>query len=73
MTNVNFRISFISNRERVSAARANRLVMLNDLFDVVLSGAVKIEINQTPIPRSAAQVYRALESHKNIGSTVLMV
>jgi NADPH2:quinone reductase len=43
------------------------------LFDVVSSGAVKIEINQTYPLQDAAQAHRDLESRKTTGSTVLMV
>ena len=45
----------------------------NDLFNVVLSGAVKIEINQTYPLQNAAQAHRDLESRKTTGSTVLNV
>lgn len=47
--------------------------MAKDLFAVVLSGEVKIEINQTYPLREAAQAHRDLESRKTIGSTVLVV
>jgi NADPH2:quinone reductase len=43
--------------------------MAKDLFDVVLSGAVKIEINQTYPLRDAAHAHRDLESRKTVGST----
>jgi NADPH2:quinone reductase len=36
----------------------------------VLSGAVKIEINQTYPLKEAAQAHRDLESRKTVGSTV---
>jgi NADPH2:quinone reductase len=49
------------------------LKVANDLFDVVSSGAVKIEINQTYPLQDAAQAHRDLESRKTTGSTVLMV
>jgi NADPH2:quinone reductase len=53
-----------------AAARADLLAMAKDLFDVVLLGAVKIEINQTYPLKDAAQAHRDLESRKTIGSTV---
>jgi NADPH:quinone reductase len=43
-----------------------------ELFDVVKSGKVKIEINQTCKLADAAQAHRDLESRKTTGSTVLM-
>jgi NADPH2:quinone reductase len=43
----------------------------NDLFDVVVKGAVKIEINQRYALADAAQAHRDLESRKTTGSTVL--
>jgi NADPH2:quinone reductase len=45
----------------------------NDLFDVVLKGAVKIGINQTYALQDAAQAHRDLEQRKTTGSTVLTV
>jgi len=56
-----------------AAARADLLAMVKDLFDVVLSGAVKIEINQTYPLEQAAQANRELEARKTVGSTVLTV
>jgi NADPH2:quinone reductase len=43
-----------------------------DLFDVVLKGAVKIEVNQTFPLKDAAAAHIALESRKTTGSTVLI-
>ncbi|HZP94458.1 MAG TPA: quinone oxidoreductase [Burkholderiales bacterium] len=43
-----------------------------ELFDVVKSGKVKIEINQTYKLADAAQAHRDLESRKTTGSTVLL-
>jgi NADPH2:quinone reductase len=43
-----------------------------ELFDVVKSGKVKIEINQTYKLQDAAQAHRDLESRKTTGSTVLL-
>ncbi len=42
------------------------------LFEVVLSGAVKIEVNQTYPLAEAAQAHRDLEARKTTGSTVLL-
>ena len=53
--------------------RENLLAMSKELFDVVLSGAVKIEVNQTVPLKDAARAHRDLESRKTTGSTVLMV
>ena len=47
--------------------------MAKDLFDVVRSGAVKIEINQTYSLKEAAQAHRDLESRNTVGSTVFTV
>jgi NADPH:quinone reductase len=44
----------------------------NDLFDVVGSGAVKIEVNQTFPLAEAAEAQRALEARRTTGSTVLL-
>ncbi len=43
-----------------------------DLFEVVGSGAVKIEVNQTYPLADAAQAHRDLEGRKTTGSTVLL-
>ena len=43
-----------------------------ELFDVVKSGKVKIEINQTYKLEEAAQAHRDLEGRKTTGSTVLL-
>ncbi|HTW69919.1 MAG TPA: quinone oxidoreductase [Acetobacteraceae bacterium] len=43
-----------------------------DLFDVVLKGAVKINVNQTFPLKDAAAAHIALESRKTTGSTVLV-
>jgi NADPH2:quinone reductase len=51
-----------SDLERVAA----------DLFDVVGSGAVKIQVNQTYSLKDAAAAHTALESRKTTGSTVLV-
>ncbi len=56
-----------------AAARADLLAMTRDLFEVVLSGAVKIAIKQTYPLKNAAQAHRDLEARKTFGSTVLTV
>lgn len=43
-----------------------------DLFDVVGSGAVRIEVNQTYALQDAAHAHRDLEARKTTGSTVLL-
>jgi NADPH2:quinone reductase len=45
----------------------------NDLFQMVASGKVKIEVNQTYALADAAQAHRDLEARKTTGSTVLLV
>jgi len=44
-----------------------------DLFNMVTSGKVKININQTYPLREAAQAHRDLEARKTTGSTVFLV
>ncbi|MEM6384431.1 MAG: quinone oxidoreductase [Pseudomonadota bacterium] len=44
----------------------------NDLFDVVLSGAVRIPVAQRFELKDVAEAHRALESRKTTGSTVLL-
>jgi NADPH2:quinone reductase len=56
-----------------AAKRADMLAMAEDVFDAVLSGKVKIKINQTYPLKEAAQAHRDLESRKTTGSTVFMV
>jgi NADPH2:quinone reductase len=55
-----------------NAAREDLLASAKALFDVVESGAVKIEINQTFALRDAAEAHRALEGRKTTGSTLLL-
>ena len=45
----------------------------NDLFEVVTSGRVKINVNQTYPLHEAAQAHRDLEARETTGSTVLRV
>ena len=55
-----------------TAKREDLLATAQDLFDVVGSGAVKIEINQTYPLAEAEQAHRDLEARKTTGSTVLL-
>jgi NADPH2:quinone reductase len=55
-----------------TAKREDLVATAQDLFDVVRSGAVKIEINQTYPLRDAAQAHRDLVDRKTTGSTVLL-
>ncbi len=56
-----------------TAKREDLLGAANELFEVVLSGAVKIEINQTYPLAEAAQAHRDLEARKTTGSTIFEV
>ena len=55
------------------AKRENLAAMAKELFDVVLSGAVKIEVNQAVPLKDAARAHRDLEARKTTGSTILTV
>jgi NADPH2:quinone reductase len=55
-----------------TAMREDLEWMSKELFDVVKSGKVKIEINQTYKLADAAQAHRDLEARKTTGSTVLL-
>jgi NADPH:quinone reductase len=55
-----------------TATRADLEATARDLFEVVLSGKVKIEINHTYALKDAAQVHRDLESRKTTGSIVML-
>jgi|SRR5579875_151854 len=55
-----------------TAKRSDLEATARDLFDVVISGAVKIEINQTFPLAEAAAAHAALESRKTTGATVLL-
>ncbi len=57
--------TYTATREELEATTA-------DLFDVVGSGAVKIEVNQTYALEYAAQAHRDLEARQTTGSTVLL-
>lgn len=53
------------------AKRNNLLTMASDLFRIVSSGVVKININQTYNLSDAAQAHYDLEARKTTGSTIL--
>jgi len=55
-----------------TAKREDLVNSANDLFSTVLSGAVKIRVNQTWPLKDAAEAHRALEARKTTGSTVLI-
>jgi NADPH:quinone reductase len=55
-----------------TAKREDLVKTANDLFDVVKSGAVKINVNQTFPLKNAADAHRALEGRKTTGSVVLL-
>ena len=58
-------MTYIAHREDLEAGA-------KELFDIVKSGKVKIEINQTYKLEDAAQAHRDLEARKTTGSTILM-
>jgi NADPH2:quinone reductase len=53
--------------------RENLVAMANELFDVVKSGVVKIEVNQTYPLKDAAKAHTDLAARKTTGSTVFLV
>jgi NADPH2:quinone reductase len=55
------------------AKRENLVAMGKELFDVVQSGAVKIEVHQTYPLKDAAKAHADLAARKTTGSTVLLV
>jgi NADPH2:quinone reductase len=55
-----------------TAKRDELLASAADLFDVVASGKVKIEVNQTYALKDAAQAQADLAARKTTGSTVLL-
>ncbi|MEQ9814691.1 MAG: quinone oxidoreductase [Azospirillaceae bacterium] len=55
-----------------NAERSDLLSTAADLFEVVLSGAVTITINQEYALKDAAQAHRDLEARKTTGSTILL-
>jgi NADPH:quinone reductase len=55
-----------------TAKRADLVAMASELFGVVTSGKVKIEVNQTYALKDAAQAQIDLVARKTTGSTVLL-
>jgi NADPH2:quinone reductase len=55
-----------------TATRATLDETANDLFDVVASGKVKIEIGTRFALKDAAEAHRALEARETTGSTILV-
>jgi NADPH2:quinone reductase len=55
-----------------TAKREDLLATAHDLFNVVASGAVTVEVHQTYPLSEAAQAHRDLESRETTGSTVLL-
>ena len=55
-----------------TAARSDLLAAANELFEVVTSGTVKIEIHQRLPLRDAPEAHRALEGRRTTGSTLLL-
>jgi NADPH2:quinone reductase len=55
-----------------NAARSDMLAAAKELFEVVTSGAVEIEVNQRFPLREAAEAHRALEGRRTTGSTLLL-
>ena len=55
------------------ARHDNFVAMAKELFEVVQSGAVKIEVNQTYPLRDVARAHADLAARKTTGSTVLLV
>jgi NADPH2:quinone reductase len=55
-----------------TATHGDLLSVSTDLFDAVMSGAVKIQVNQTFALADAAAAHEALEARRTTGSTVLL-
>ena len=55
-----------------TAKRADLEALGAELFDIVASGKVRIEVNQTYPLKDAAQAHRDLEARKTTGSTILL-
>jgi NADPH2:quinone reductase len=55
-----------------TASRADLEATAKELFDVVLSGKVKIEVNHTYALKDARQVHADLEGRKTTGSIVML-
>ena len=56
-----------------AAKRESLVAMAKELFDVVQSGAVKVEVHQTYPLKDAAKAHTDLAGRKTTGSTVLLV
>lgn len=56
-----------------TVTRAELLASAAALFEVIASGAVKVDIRQRWPLRDAAEAHRALESRSTTGSTILLV
>ena len=56
-----------------AAKHESLIAMAKELFDVVLSGAVKIEVRQTYPLKDAARAHADLAARKTTGSTVFLV
>jgi NADPH2:quinone reductase len=54
------------------AQRADLLAMATELFEVLASGAVKIEIGARYPLRDVAQAHRDLEARRTAGSSILL-
>jgi len=55
-----------------TAKREDLVAMAAELFDVVESGKVRIEVNQRYALQDAAQAHRDLEARRTTGSTILL-
>jgi NADPH2:quinone reductase len=55
-----------------TAKRADLVALGEELFGVVGSGQVKVEVNQRYALKDAAQAHRDLEARKTTGSTILL-
>ena len=59
--------------DHTGAKREAMVAMAKELFDVVQSGVVKININQTYPLKDVSKAHRDLEARKTTGSTVLTI
>jgi NADPH:quinone reductase-like Zn-dependent oxidoreductase len=55
-----------------TAKRSDLEATANELFEMVTSGRLKIEINQRYALKDAQQAHRDLEARKTTGSTILL-
>ena len=55
-----------------TAKRADLLQSAGELFDMVIAGKLKVEVNQTYALRDAAQAHADLEARRTTGSTILL-